>query len=152
MLTQRRPAEPSITSSSANLYGLTVDMVPEWWPHVSHFINAAAERSDGKFDLESIHELIMKGDMQLWVVVTDRILAAGVTQVHQYPLKKACIVMFLGGDDMPLWTSTINILEKVAQEWGCDYLEVMGRKGWAKVLPDYEQTYITLRKKLWPQD
>lgn len=125
-------------------------MVDDWWPHICGFLEKAANRSDGKYDLDSIYQKIMSKDMQLWVVMeSNRILAAGVTAVHVYPLKKVCCVSFLGGEDMGLWKHTIEKIEQVASEWGCDYVEVMGRKGWAKVLPKYEQTSITLRKKLW---
>lgn len=148
----QRLAETSITSSSANLYGLTVEMVDEWWPHVSSFLQKAVDRSDDKYDIDSIYQKIMSKDMQLWVAVTDKILAVGVTATHVYPLKKVCVMCFLGGEDLPVWKDTIHVLEDVAREWGCDYLEIKGRKGWAKVLPEYEQTYITLRKKLWQQD
>ena len=148
---QQPLVEPSITSSSVSLYGLTVDMLDDWWPHVSEFIGRAVERSDRKYDLESVFRLISMGDMQLWVVMDgNTIKAAGTTQVQQYPCKKVCILTFLGGDDFSLWAHTLETLEKVASEWGCDSLEIHGRKGWKKILPEYQLTHVTLRKELWP--
>lgn len=126
-------------------------MADEWWPHVSHFIDDAIQYSDGKYDLDSVYTLVKKGEMQLWVVMNDAVLAAGTTQVCQYPLKKVCILVFAGGFDMASWKHTLGTLEKVAQEWGCDSLEIHGRKGWLKVLPEYEQVHVTLRKDLWPR-
>ena len=141
-----------ITQSPVSLYGLTVDIVDEWWPLVSHYIDDAIQYSDGKYDLDSVYALIKKGDMQLWVVMGEKILAAGTTQVCQYPLKKVCILVFAGGVDMAVWKHTLGTLEQVSREWGCDSLEIHGRKGWAKVLPDYAQTHVTLRKDLWHSD
>lgn len=150
MRIQRQPQEHSITSSSADLYGIPIDQLDEWWPHVKGYLQKAVDKADGKWSIEAIYQKLLTKDMQLWVACTDSIHAAGITQVFDFPCVKVCFLLFLGGEDMPIWENTIDTLERVAIEWGCDYLEIQGREGWVRVLKakGYEKTYSVLRKKL----
>jgi hypothetical protein len=136
------------TQSTANIYGIPVELLDEWWPSASVLIQKAVDKSDGKWTLDAVNEKLKTKDMQLWVACTDRLIAAGITQVQDFPGAKVCYLLFLGGEDMPVWISALDTLERVAIEWGCDYLEIQGREGWKRVLKDYEQTCVVLRKKL----
>lgn len=143
-----------ITQSQVNLYGISVDILEDWWPHVTDHLQKAIDRADGKWNLEGIYQKLLTKDMQLWVIVSDKILAAGTTQVCVYPLKKVLIVSFLGGESFDLWKDKIHMIEQVGREWGCDDIEIQGRKGWERAMKefDYEPTYYVIRKHLWPQD
>ena len=76
----------------------------------------------------------------------DKMLAALVTDVTQYPLEKTLSVMCLGGENVELWIDKLlKTLEKWADEMGATF-EVVGRPGWEKIL-DYKRVAVILRKQ-----
>lgn len=153
MRTQRRLEEPLTTRLQADVYGISVEILDEWWPHVTEYLQKAIDRADGRWNLESIRQKLLSRDMQLWVIVSNKILAAGISQIVEYPLRKVCVVSFLGGEELSLWhDKSIATIERAALDWGCDDVDVQGRKGWERAMKrhGYEQTYCVIRKHIRP--
>lgn len=68
----------------------------------------------------------------------DRFVATGVTQVRQHrDGRLSCWVLSLGGRAAGPWSAVIAAVECGAVRLGCTSVEFVGRRGWARVLPDY---------------
>ena len=87
--------------------------------------------------------------MQLWIVTEDKeIIAALVTQVVSYPQKKILRLISLAGEDFNKFNHFLDMVQSFAIKTGCTGLELWGRKGWKKLLPDWESNYIVYSKDL----
>ena len=90
--------------------------------------------------------------MQLWIVFDEdyKIQAAATTELINYPAKKVCRLVTLGGANFDDWMESIHAIEQWALENDCVALETFCRKGFAKKIKHlgYEQTYIVLGKDL----
>jgi hypothetical protein len=62
--------------------------------------------------------------------------------------RKVCVIIACGGIDMPRWLPLIEGIEKYARAEGCAAVRIVGRKGWARVLPDYRVHRVVLERKL----
>lgn len=102
------------------------------WREVEGYLEKALTHS-GQFDKLDILQLLINGDMQLWI--DSDFLGAGVTQVIPYPRQKVVRVVLLGGvDGLGNWVEDmLGQIENWAREIGATRLEEVGRKGWAKV-------------------
>lgn len=123
--------------------GVPTVCVPAYWHRVSHLVDDALSYGNGEYWAEDILAACSSGDMQLWA--TDKSFA--VTTLIVYPRRVTCLIALAGGDLDDLRQS-LPLVEEWARHQGCDGIEVMGRKGWLKALPDYQQAQVHLRKDL----
>jgi hypothetical protein len=134
------------------------------WPHVRDLIFAAMKRGDlGSF--RPVEASVLGGEALLWLAIARagddgaRIQAAAVTELHQSEWRKVCVVVACGaasGRSRPSsramerarWIALLDGIEAYAREAGCSATRIMGRKGWARVLPAYQVKRIVLEKDL----
>lgn len=143
---QQQPVGRSTTSLLAS--GVLAGDVDRIWPLVRGYLLNAIEYADGKYTEESVLESIRNRQMQLWVAGETEVLVACVTTICDYPGKKVCNLMFVGGKDMNEWKHSLSLIEEWAKSLGCDSLEVWGRKGWERILSDYDVIHTVIRKSL----
>ena len=54
----------------------------------------------------------------------------------------------LAGEDFNKFKHFLDMVQSFAIKTGCTGLELWGRKGWKKLLPDWESNYIVYSKDL----
>lgn len=118
------------------------------WPHVSHFIQQAIDKTSGNFELDDILALIEEKKAQLFIVKDDELLSAWVTTIENSPSHKWIRVMWAGGKDMDRWLHFRESIEQWAKSIGCEKMIVAGRPGWERKLNDYTRTSVILEKVL----
>lgn len=117
------------------------------WPIVAPWIFKSIERVDlSKFDC--VEREVLNGDALLWVVHNGVIQAAVVTQITGVESGKACTIIACGGDGILDALPLLGRIEEYAKQEGCRSMLVYGRKGWTRVLKDYREHAIVLRKEL----
>lgn len=107
------------------------------------WIESALPECHGNYELSDVRELCRQGLMQLWP--GER--CAMVSEIHRYPRRTGCNVIFGGGD-----LEEIRTLSKRIEHWakskGCDHITVVGRKGWVRALKTGEIVASISRKEL----
>lgn len=99
---------------------------------------------DGLLKIEDLEAALIKGEAILWPGQA----CAIVTEFVDYPSgERASQVMSAGGDLAEI-LSMVPGMEAFARLNGCSASIVEGRKGWSKVLKDYEFLSIKLKKAL----
>lgn len=98
----------------------------------------------------SVMEGIFKGNSQLWLArdSKEEVVGIVVTYLVTYPTTKRLLIHLLGGDDIKEWVHTISSIEKWAESKGLEGIEIRGRKGWLKLLPDYSCKTVLMIKEL----
>jgi hypothetical protein len=135
--------------SDCKIAMISPDDINVVWDHISEYIQHVVDHSRGEATLEDYYEHISTGDMQLWVAVSkNEVLACMVTQIAPYPSKRVLRIIALGGVEMERWIEFLPDIEHWAMNMGCTSLEAWGRKGWLKILRDWECTYHILTKDL----
>lgn len=119
------------------------------WPLVADHLAAAVVRTR-KIELEEIKERCQSGEFQLWVIWVSRTkeaLGAVVCDIQGYwNGRREARIICMGGVEMPRWRDRIDVIKDWARAEGCDALEIVGRRGWEKIYPDFEliETVISL--------
>ena len=132
--------------------GVPVDMIDGVWMKVQPWINKALEFGNGEFEIGDIYSALIDREMQLWIIYErpeNHIVLAVVTQIVEYPQKKACRVVALGGENHLLWEERLVIIERWAMEQGCSSLEAFVRSGLAKKMKNlgYNSIYTVVSKE-----
>lgn len=147
---QAQPAriEPSHGSGSAKVFCVDPKLVHRVWKMVRPLLDLAfSDNSDST--IEATEADVLSGLSFLWIAWDgSKITAAITTALIQTPRHKICIVTSAGGVDRGLWEQFMPKVESYAKAEGCDLVRAMGRKGWARVLTDYEQPWIVLDKRV----
>tara|TARA_R100001530_G_scaffold96279_1_gene66958 strand:- start:3171 stop:3599 length:429 start_codon:yes stop_codon:yes gene_type:complete len=132
--------------------GIPSSQVPEVWEDCVPFIKLGNSKSQDEMTTNDIYELLCNAEMQLWVIINseEKILGAGTTQILDYPNKKICRIVTLGGQNFDNWIQSIKTIEEWSRVNNCKSVEFFCRKGFQRKLEDYgyKQTYTVLGKEL----
>ena len=111
-----------------------------------------AKTNDDVLNEKDILEYLKTGYYILWIVTepdSDTILAAMTVEYAHYPRHKMCRVVTIAGEKLNEWVDEgLLKLEDWAKAQGCAYMDMYARRGWKKVLKEYKEDCILLRKKL----
>ena len=119
------------------------------WEQVAPLLDRAKEHSEGEAEPDDFLEPLTHGDMQLWIFTEESSLhSAMITQIIVYPQKKILRVISIAGSEFEKLRQFNDVVELFAIKTGCTGLELWGRKGWKKLLPDWESNYIVYTKDL----
>lgn len=109
----------------------------------------AALLDDPRSDLDSVLSDIAGDRAQLWAAMQgDEVHALVVTRIVQYDRCSSFAIQLCGGHGALSWVGLIGELEHHARHLGCRFMELQGRAGWARLLPDYASRGIALAKEL----
>lgn len=121
------------------------------WEEVEPLISRATQFSEGEMLPQDFLATLTMGGMQLWIAISggDKVTLAMVTQIIEYPQKKVLRVITIAGEDFKEAHERFKGgIEDFALRTGCTSMELWGRKGWKKMLPDWKDSYIVFTKNL----
>lgn len=113
---------------------------------VAHYLQAALDHDHSRgYTLDDIKEMVMLGQLQFWRGED----WAAVTEVLKYPQRKTVLIHLAGGN-LASMMQVNDDFERFAQLVGADYIEIIGRKGWARRLRDmgYTEAAVHLVKEV----
>ena len=96
---------------------------------------------------ESVIANIESGKSQLWLATSEELVGIVVTTLVVYPTTKRLLIHLLGGKDVKQWVHLISEIEEWSKSKGLDGIEIQGRKGWTKLLPDYSCERVLMIKE-----
>ena len=132
-----------------NVALVDVDKVASIWEEVYPLLEKAQVYTAGELDTQDFFDMIKNGDMQLWIAEDDGgIFAMMLTEFVKYPRMKVMRIVSIGGKEMNRWMKYFPALEAAALSVGCTGFEIFGRKGWLRVLKDWECSYHVLTKDI----
>ena len=120
------------------------------WENVAPLLARVTQHTEGEMEPDDFLEPLTHGEMQLWLAVEQgSVHTAMVTQVVPYPQKKVLRVIAIAGTEFKELHAQFNdVIESFAIRAGCSSMELWGRKGWKKLLPDWKDSYIVFTKDI----
>ena len=136
-------------SDKADLAGVPSAEIDNVWDKVEPFLQRLEPRAHGDWTVGDIYAALKDARMQLWVSVRAcKLIGVSITKIKKLPNKTVCLIVGAVGDEIDVWKHHRKEIEPWARDNGCTEMEIIGRRGWIKKLPDYEETYTVLRKKI----
>jgi hypothetical protein len=118
------------------------------WSHVAPLV-ARAMRRGGMGAFADVERSLGQGRALVWLAWDGKdILAAAVTQLDLIDGVKLCTIVACGGQRFARFGHLIRGLERYAEAEGCTRVRICGRKGWARLLPDYRIQRVIIEKEL----
>lgn len=112
------------------------------WREIKPQIQKALENAN-EYSIEDVLHWIATNEWKCWY--SPHAVACG--RIANYPNHRALVIVLAGGELEEIVRAEPQIVE-FAKENGCKYVEIYGRKGWARALSGYEEQCTVLRKVL----
>jgi hypothetical protein len=131
------------------IFAANPNTLGQLWPHALPHLERFAEET-GLVSPDDLYKDIHTHAKQLWMVSQDGdVTAAIVTQIFvTLRGKTCCVYAACGNSGIPALLDALTHIEKWAMEIGCITMEVRGRRGWKRALPEYKETGVTLEKQI----
>jgi hypothetical protein len=128
---------------------LNTTAIDNLWSFIEPMLDDVA---DEKVHVNDIYNFVLDGTWVLWVCQipdTHEITSVVVTEFIHYPQVCNLRVIFLSGNDED-WAFGMSVFEDFARINHCHDVEVLGRKGWERVLKKrgFKLNHITLSKRI----
>ena len=123
----------------AKLKRYTPEEIHLVWDEVKHPIQRALDHGH-THTLGDVLEGLITGEMTLWTWGE----AALVAEI----IDDFCQILTLAGGKLADYFEHLETIEAWAAQQGCNEMRVYGRRGWVKILKDYDEQYTVLSKKL----
>ena len=136
-----------VNSSRASLVCVPPAMIAQFWPHARPLIESAIART-GLSDFAALERAVLGGEQLLWLAWSDRLEAAGTTELSRVGGATICTLTACGGSGHRRWLHLLAELEAYAAAEGCTTLRIFGRRGWQRLLASYRLSHVILEKDL----
>ena len=122
------------------------------WPQVAARLRRAILRT-GLSAFVDVERDVLDGRALLWLALSRdseevAIDAVATTRLEQTDRGKVCVIVACEGRGRHRWLPLIGGIESYARAEGCCSVRIFGRKGWRRVLDDYQQTHVIIQKEL----
>lgn len=131
-----------------------IPFIESIWPQVKPFVVRVLDRDPvGRYQPIDVLQSLLLGTTRLWVSWNEaeqRVEAAVVTEVIQFPRVKEMRIWIVGGDNMKAWVYEVrDMLEAFARDQECAVITGGMRRGWIKIGgPGWVETGTTFEKVL----
>jgi len=140
-----------------NLVNIPSSRLDDVWNLVKKDISEALSYSGNHTDADFVYDCVKKNKMQLWVVwdkdkstTLEKYYGVVVTEIVKRKLIQSCNIFIVTGRNRQKWQHLISVLEDFALENNCTNMELFARKGWEKIMEqfDYKKTHVVLEKQI----
>lgn len=137
-------------SGGANIFTLQSSEIAQRWDEIKPFVD---EVLPPEWSAEEAKEMLMDRKAQLWGLRTGSIIhGIWITKIEN--TKTACwgLVWLCAGNLEAVKEDALRVFRVYIEPWfemkGCTSIHIVGRRGWARILPDYEERSVVLVKCL----
>ena len=113
------------------------------WHRCKPYIEAALDHAHGTHTADDVLKIIVSGDAQFWPFAD----AAIVTEIIRYP-QKTVLRFWLAGGNLETLTKAEPEIIRWSRRWGCQGVEIFGRRGWVRALNGYKPTSTIMIKDI----
>ncbi len=133
------------------MFIITAEETAMRWNDIAPKIEEALVRGNGLMTTHDLFMEVMKPTGQMWITESPdgEIISAGITYVVQ---RTGCMELVVAAGwskgHLLLVPDNMRVWEEFGKKANCSYVTVYGRKGWSKVMHDYDIPYYTYRRKI----
>jgi hypothetical protein len=120
------------------------------WPRIKPLIEKAAARSHGRYSEALIRAYAQSGKWQIWIALDEGgICAVGGSEIVIYDTGlKGFVIHFGTGRERGKWQHAVEDMVGWGKANGCVLAEGVMRKGWRRVLPNWNHSHDFLERVL----
>jgi hypothetical protein len=116
------------------------------WPHIAAFLGRI---KDAPWSMDDVRLALLEAKAQAWGMRSgDEVLGFWITRIDNTYTHKYGLAWIVAGDGLDVGMPAYReVIEPWFWSQGCEWIELQGRKGWKRVISDYEEVAVILRKR-----
>jgi hypothetical protein len=144
-LNSTQSAATKFSYGGAELFVVPISQVDAAWPEIARHIQRV---TDVPWTLDDVKHDLEEGFAQAWGMRRgEDVLGFWITRINNTHTRKFGVVWITAGEGLEAGVPAYrDAIEPWFWERGCEWIEIHGRKGWKRVLPDYGEVAVVLRK------
>lgn len=132
-------------SALAEQFCVPSDQLEAAWPEIARLVSRVTNLPWSLDDVFA--ELADKRAQCFGIRDRDEVIGIVITRIENTPSHRFGVIWIAAG---VAHEAAFAMLRETIEPWmfeqGCEWVELQGRKGWQKLLPDYEFGSVVLRK------
>jgi hypothetical protein len=138
---------PLDSPSDIGVFTLQSDEIESAWGWIERFLSKVPSYD---WTVPDVKRDLLSAKAQLWGLIGEKPLVQGivVTRIEDYYEKRYGVIWIASGSGIEEGMPLLDHIEKWFIYRGCGFSQVVGRKGWGKVLPGYEERARVYTKEL----
>lgn len=131
--------------SDVSVFCMRKDEVPVAWPEIERCLSRVR---DVPWSLSDVRRYLESGHALAWGLRRgSEVLGFWITRVEDDLAAKYGLVWICAGAGIDMGLPVyFGVIEPWFWSQGCQWIDINGRKGWKRVMPEYEEVAVTLRK------
>ncbi len=135
---------PAVHSGCApvRFFALQSSQIDDYWEWIEPLLQKVKQ---SEWTPDDVKEELKAQRAQLWGIPG----SLWITKIEEVGNTKRGVVWIAAGDDLK---TGLRYFRGYTEPWlksqGCKYIQLIGRHGWLRVLPDYREAGIVLEKSL----
>jgi hypothetical protein len=131
----------------ADVFTLRSDEIEDHWFWIERLL-AKVDKPD--WTLGQVKADLVAAKAQLWGLLDDRSAPQGllITRIENFHETRFGLVWIAAGQGLEHARSFLSEVERWFKSKGCSRVDIAGRRGWERALPDYEFRAVVLSKEL----
>lgn len=129
-------------SVPAKFFALQATQIDAYWPWIESLLKRVEQT---EWTPDDVRKELKEQRAQLWGIPG----SLWITRIEQVGSSKRGVIWIAAGDDLK---TGLRYFKGYTEPWlkaqGCKYIQLIGRKGWMRVLSDYRNTGIVMEKSL----
>lgn len=78
----------------------------------------------------------------------EKIEGVAVTELLRSDHTFYCVVQACGGSNVRHWITLLDKIEEYARDEDCEFIRILGRRGWKRLLKNYKEKLVVLERPL----
>lgn len=123
---------------------LNPEQIQYYWPKIQDALDAEPELWQHSFTKDSLLARSLAGKIQVWAVSSDDLIhLCFMTQVYTMPANNFLQIFWMYGEGLKSTLPMIDvIMDKFAIANNCQMIEVVGRKGFERILKPFGAEFM----------
>lgn len=129
---------------------LRPDQIDDNWQAAREFLRASFDMYKVQFGgVDDYYSGLKDGSFQLWTATKQgALVGVVVTSIDEGTQAKVCSILSLGGSGLDWMPDLDALIEKFANDNQCTAMQYVGRKGFQKIIPTWEEDGTVFIKRL----
>ena len=140
--------------SNTAIMAIPAELLDDFWPKVSTYMERAAAVSGGRYEAQDIKDAVRTGEIHLLVALKDGLAIGCLTlRIRQYPRMRVIEGVDIAGEIHAYedWRQPMSdFVDMIARRVGAEKVEFRGRSGWDRMLQSngYQKVFAFYEKQV----
>lgn len=119
------------------------------WHLIEPFLIRVRQKWNPGWEVADVKSALLKKEAQCWFVADgEKVSGVWITRLGRCGDTPTGLVWIACGEPLATGLELFEHTEQWFREKGCKFVEIVGRRGWSKVLPGYTERGVVLVKEL----